>query len=76
MKFLSNHPTLQRYFTSSLTTFLTAFLGMLTIELGNGVTLQFTGVFWFSLLTVAVRAGIKAVVESFTTTHADPAPIS
>jgi hypothetical protein len=58
-----------RYLVSSLTTFLTGFFGTLALQLSAG-GLQFTQAFVLSLLMVGVRAGIKAVVESFAG-HAD-----
>lgn len=64
--------TLRRYLLSSSTTFLTAFFGSLAFQIGNGMSIQFTGAFVLSLLSVAVRAGIKVLVESGVGQHADP----
>lgn len=64
--------TLKRYLLSSSTTFLTAFFGSLALQLGNGSPMQFTGAFFLSLVAIAVRAGIKVLVESFAGQHADP----
>lgn len=72
MTFLNNHPTIQRYLISSLTTFLTTFAGSLSLQIGSGVGIQLTGAFLLSLIAVACRAAIKAVVESGFGQHADP----
>ncbi len=66
------NPTIKRYLLSSLTTFLTAFFGSLAIQIGNGTGLQFTGAFVLSLLAIAVRVAVKAVVETAVGQHADP----
>ena len=71
-QFALNHPTVYRYLVSSLTTFLTALFGSLAIQIGSGVGIQLTGAFLLSIISVAVRAGFKATVESVTTTHGDP----
>ncbi len=70
-QFAINHPTIYRYITSSITTFLTTFLGSLSIQIGSGVGIQLTGAFILSILSVAARAGVKACVESAVGTHAD-----
>lgn len=62
--------TLERYLISSLTTFITAFSGVLVLQLSSGNGVGFTSAFFLSILTIAARAGIKAVVESFSG-HAD-----
>lgn len=56
------NPTLKRYLISSGVTFATAFFGMLAVELKAGVA-SFTIALVFSLVSVAARAGIKAVIE-------------
>lgn len=63
--------TIKRYLLSSSTTFLTTFFGSLALQLGNGHGLELTGAFLLSLLSVAARAGIKAIVESAAGQHAD-----
>jgi hypothetical protein len=62
--------TIQRYMLSSLTTFLTAFLSALALQLSNG-DIVLTGAFLFSILSVAARIGVKAVVEGFAKQNAD-----
>lgn len=67
------NPTIKRYVLSSATTFLTSFFGVLAMQLAGGVPADVTGTFVLGLITVAVRAGIKALVESAAGQHADPA---
>lgn len=57
------NPTLKRYLISSGVTFATAFFGMLALELKAGVPTSITISFLFSIGSVAVRAGVKAVIE-------------
>lgn len=57
------NPTLKKYLISSGVTFATAFLGMLALELKAGIPDGFTVAFVFSLVSVAARAGVKAVIE-------------
>ncbi len=72
LSFLDNYPTVQRYIVSSITTFLTTFIGSLSLQLSSGVGIQLTGAFWLSLIMVALRVAGKAVVEGIFTAHADP----
>lgn len=62
--------TIKRYLISSTTTFLATFFGSLALQFQNG-GMYFTGAFVLSLLAIAARAGIKAVVEGLIGTHAD-----
>ena len=64
--------TMKRYIVSSVTTFLTAFFGVLAIQLGSGVPLELTWTFVFGVASVAARAGVKAVVESIASKPGDP----
>lgn len=64
------NPTLKRYLLSSLTTFITVAAATLSVQLSAGVV-QWTWAFWFSVIIVVVRAGIKAVVETFASQTAD-----
>jgi hypothetical protein len=57
------NPTLKKYLISSGITFATAFFGMLALELKSGIPDGFTVAFVFSLVSVAARAGVKAVIE-------------
>lgn len=57
------NPTLKKYLVSSSVTFLTAFFGMLAIELKAGVSADLSITIVFSLVSVAARAGVKAVIE-------------
>lgn len=59
--------TLRRYLVSSLTTFLTSFLGILALQISAAGTVEFTYAFWFGVITIAARAAIKAVVEAVPT---------
>lgn len=65
-----NTATIQRYLLSSATTFITSFVGMLALELSSS-GIQWTETFWISLLAVAGRAAVKAVVEGYAGQHAD-----
>jgi hypothetical protein len=64
------NPTIKRYILSSITTFVTVFAATVTMHLGSG-SILWTTTFWLSLCLVAMRAAVKAVVESFAGTHAD-----
>lgn len=59
--------TLKRYLVSSLTTFLTSFLGILALQISAAGTVEFTYAFWFGIIGVAARAAIKAAVEAVPT---------
>lgn len=65
--------TTKRYIISSVTTFLTAFFLTLASQFATGaLTVETLNVaFVLSLIAIASRAGVKAVVESFTASHAD-----
>lgn len=63
--------TLQRYALSSVTTFLTVAVSSLAVQLSSGA-IQWTGDFWLAIAVVVLRAGFKAVVESFMVNNADP----
>lgn len=63
--------TIQRYALSSFTTFLTVAVSSLAVQLSSG-TIQWTGDFWLAIAVVVLRAGFKAVVESFMVRNADP----
>jgi len=63
--------TLQRYALSSVTTFLTVAVSSLAVQLSSG-NIMWTGDFWLAIAVVVLRAGFKAVVESFTINNADP----
>lgn len=62
--------TFKRYLLSSLTTFLTAGISVLAIQL-SAQSIQWTSTFWFAIGAVVVRAGFKAVVESLAKHNAD-----
>jgi hypothetical protein len=66
--------TLKRYLISSTTTFLSAFLLALGVQLHNGVLangdVQASVI--FGVVLVAFRAGVKALVEAYAI-PADPA---
>jgi hypothetical protein len=64
------NPTIQRYLLSSLTTFLTVGSSALAVELASN-SIQWTSTFWLSVVVVVVRAGFKAVVETFAAQHSD-----
>lgn len=68
---LIQNPTVKRYILSSISTFSAMFFLSLSLQLTNGSGIQLTGAFLLSLLSVAIRAGAKAVVESFAGQHAD-----
>lgn len=61
------NPTIQRYLVSSLTTFLTSFLGILALQISAAGNVEFTYAFWFGVVGVAARAAIKAVIEAIPT---------
>lgn len=70
------NPTIQRYVISSITTFAAMFLVTLGTQLTVG-TLDIQhigGATIVSLLAVAFRAGVKAVVESLVPTNGDQKP--
>lgn len=54
---------IRRYALSSLTTFLAFFLLSLGTQLQMAGEMEFTSSFFFGMISVAVRAGVKAVVE-------------
>ncbi len=58
------NPTIKRYIISSLVTFLTSFFGVLSLQLANGISGDVTGSVIFGIVSVAARAGIKALVEN------------
>ncbi len=68
---MSMNPTLKRYLLSSVSTFLTVFLGSLSLSIGNWSGTVITSALVWSLVLSAARAAIKAVVESFAGQHAD-----
>lgn len=57
------NPTFKRYLISSLVTFLTAFFGVLALELKAGIPMDLTVPLIIGITGVAARAGFKAVVE-------------
>jgi hypothetical protein len=67
------NPILKRYVISSLTTFLTTFFGSLSLQIGAGaftagtVTVSLI----LSILAIAGRAAVKAVIEAIAGQHAD-----
>lgn len=63
--------TIKRYILSSVSTFSAMFFMSLGLQITNGGGIQLTGAFILSVLTVAIRAGVKAVVEGFAGQHAD-----
>ncbi len=62
--------TFERYLLSSLTTFLTAGIGALAIQLSAN-SIEWTGTFWFAIGAVVIRAGFKAVAEAFVKRNSD-----
>ena len=58
------NPTIKRYLVSSLTTFLASFFLTLSVQFKAGIT-DFTVAAVFAVISVAARAGVKAVVEMF-----------
>lgn len=62
--------TFRRYLLSSLTTFLTAGVTALAMQL-SATSIQWTSTFWFAVGAVVARAGFKAVVEAFVKKNAD-----
>lgn len=62
--------TFERYLLSSATTFLTAGVSALAMQLSAN-TIQWTQTFWFAVGAVVVRAGFKAVVEALAKRNAD-----
>ncbi len=54
----------RRYLVSSLTTFIAMFATTVGAQLTLAGTVEFTFAFWAGVITIAVRAAIKAVVES------------
>lgn len=71
LKNMNLNATLKRYLLSSLTTFLGSFCTVVGLQLSAGLPTQLTATFFYSILAVAIRAGIKAVVEGLASTHAD-----
>lgn len=59
--------TTRRYLTSSLTTFVATFLTVLGAQISMAGTVEFTFAFWSGLAILAVRAGVKAVLEQIPT---------
>lgn len=59
--------TLRRYLVSSLTTFLAVLLTTLGAQITLAGTVEFNFAFWAGVLTIAVRAATKAVVEAIPT---------
>lgn len=55
---------LKRYAVSSLTTFLTTFLGLIVLQIQAAGIVEFTSAFWLGIVVVAARAAVKAVVEA------------
>lgn len=66
--------TFKRYLVSSLTTFLTAFLTILAGQISAGAVdfSHVTANVVISVILVAFRAGIKAVVEKYAPISGDP----
>lgn len=58
--------TQRRYLISSLVTFLTTAIVTIGLMLEQG-PVEWTGAFLFSVLMVAARAGVKAVVQKLIT---------
>ena len=63
--------TLKRYIISSVTTFLTIFLGSLSIQLASGASMELTSSFVLGLVSIAGRAAVKGVVESWAGSNGD-----
>lgn len=68
------NPTLKRYLVSSLTTFLTAFIGSLALQLQAGAlsptNLTISAV--LAVLATAARAAVKPVIEILFGTTGEP----
>ena len=62
----------QRYALSSLTTFAAAAVLALASQIVQGMTIEWTISFWFALISVAIRAGVKALLEGAVGQNADP----
>lgn len=65
------NPTIKRYLISSVTTFVAAFCIAIAAQLKAGVPMEFTTSVLFAVISVAGRAGVKAVVEAFAGQTAD-----
>ena len=59
------NPTYKRYLLSSLATFIAVAIGTLAVQLANADAIMWTATFWASVGLTAIRAGVKAVVETF-----------
>lgn len=68
---MNTQTTFGRYILSSVTTFISSFLMVLGSEIAAGSITTWSWAVVFGLITVAVRAGIKAAVEGFAGNHAD-----
>ena len=58
-------PTIVHYLVSSIITFLTAFLGMLILVIDKFTLESFETGAWVGVVVVAIRAGVKALLESW-----------
>lgn len=56
--------TMKRYLVSSATTFVTTFAGSISLQLSVGTPTELNQAFVLSILAVAGRAAVKAVLES------------
>lgn len=64
------NPTLQRYLLSSLTTALTVGLGSIAVQLSVG-PIMWTATFWLTVVSIALRAAFKAIVEGYAGQNGD-----
>lgn len=64
---------LQRHLLSFGVTFAAAFFTSLGLQLASGIPMQLNSAFFVAIGLGAVRAGVKAAVESATGLSADPA---
>lgn len=58
-------PIISHYLVSSIITFLTAFLGMLILVIDKFTLESFETGAWVGIIMVAIRAGIKTLLESW-----------
>ncbi len=68
------NPTLKRYLVSSLITFITAFLGSITLQLNSGAldATNLTIATILSIFATAARAAVKPCVEYLFASKGDP----
>lgn len=56
--------TTKTHLYSALATFITTAVVVLGTQLSNGVPIEWTATWWFTVAMVAVRAGVKSVFET------------